>query len=164
MTQKDKIRLKIYGFTGTVGFNCQSCDRPILINLSDLEGPFTCRGCGERIVVPPIYCCNESCDGTYVKCNGLIVKLSKQELEKEESAAWEGETLSGSPTDSNHDDYRDIVGSIISSRCTNCGEKYTAREGHMHGEFRNERCKQMICNKCKQRPKYYEVSPTTETK
>jgi len=34
----------------------------------------------------------------------------------ERSAAWQGETLGGGHTDSDHDDYRDIEGSIFKRR------------------------------------------------
>ena len=157
MEAENRYTLKRMNWSIVVAFSCQSCDRPLQINLKDLEGPFTCRGCGKRIVVPSIHCLNESCDGTYVKCNGLIEKLSGEELDKERSAAWEGETLGGRPTDSDHDDYRDIEGSVLSFKCTQCGEKYTARDGHSHGEFRTEKCEQVLCSKCKKIPKSDEL-------
>ena len=154
MTPLDRYKLVPVLFSVGVQFSCQNCDRPITIKLDDLEGPFTCRGCEERIAVPSISCVDESCDGTYVKCRGTIEKLSGRELEEERSAAWEGESRGGRPTDSDHDDYRDVEGSVISYRCASCGAKYTARyaTSQRFDDHGRKRCERAVCGKCKRAP------------
>lgn len=149
-------QLKRYNFSVVVDFACQSCGKSIRIRLADLEGPFTCRGCGKPLSVPPLRCREDQCTGIYKKCGGSILKLSGEELEKERAVAWEGVTLSGRPTDEDHDDYRDAEGSIITYKCAACESRFTSRNGRALGFDKSSplpRCGQIVCGRCGKSPK-----------
>ena len=156
MPNEMDYQLKRYNFSVVVDFACPSCGRPIRIRFEDLEGPFTCRGCGKPLGVPPIRCREDQCGGIYKRCGGLIVKLSGEELEQERSAAWEGATLGGRATDEDYDDYRDIEGSIITYKCKACGSRFSSRHGRALGFDKISplpRCGQIVCDRCGKSPK-----------
>jgi hypothetical protein len=97
-------------------FPCPTCGRPSTIKLDDLQGSFTCRQCAKRLTVPSVACFyRASCKGTYVKCGGVIQRLSPPELSLEERKAWQGVPAADArPTDGSLDDARDVRGSIVS--------------------------------------------------
>lgn len=142
-------------------FPCGTCGRPTTIRLDDLQGPFTCRQCGKRLMVPTAACFyRPSCSGTYAKCGGVVQKLSAEEVAREEARAWEGERGGdGRPTDDSLDDNRDIRGSIVSYACAGCHERWTARQGtSLHFSWYGpSTCPRTVCGRCRRVPAAVEL-------
>jgi DNA-directed RNA polymerase subunit RPC12/RpoP len=147
-------RLARSSYTVVVRFACDRCGRPLTVKLADLEGPFTCRGCGERIATPVVRCHYPSCGGIYCECDGWIAKLPPEELAVEEAAARAGVETGGGASGAAYDDYGDVRGSIVRYRCSGCGERFTASQGvarHFSDSGRTK-CRAIVCNRCHRAP------------
>ena len=155
----EAYRLLPYGGALVVEFSCRICNQQAKVKLNDLPGPFTCRNCKTRLVVPTVGCFYESCDGIYTKCGGEIRRLSDRQLAEEEAKAWRGQPDSdGRPTDSNLDSYRDVVGSVITYACSRCQETHTFATGVSRGYGLSPKmCTRVVCSKCGRVPEASQV-------
>ena len=112
------------------------------------------------IVAMPSVPCHYSatCSGTYEKCGGIIRKLSPERLAQEEREAWKDEKGPWAPTDSSHDDYGDIVGSITTYECPKCGKTFNARQGIAgRYDYGTPKCVVVRCNRCGRVPAFDEL-------
>ena len=142
-----------------VQFECTHCGKNFITSLDDVGGIFKCRQCGERTTMPAVPChYSATCSGTYEKCGGIIRKLSPERLAEAEREAWKDEKGPWAPTDSSHDDYGDIVGSITSYECPKCGKTFNARQGIAgRYDYGTPKCVVVRCNRCGRVPTFDEL-------
>ena len=145
-----------FGARALVALACSSCGWAFQVKLEDFDGTFRCRECGRPVTIPRqrVPCSYAGCSGTYERCGGLIHKLPPAELAAERASAWaQGPELGGGPTDSNHEDYGDTEGSILTYYCTRCGKRFTFAYGVSHylgGE--RAKCERVFCGRCQRVP------------
>lgn len=142
-----------------VQFVCRTCGRTLIVALDDIDGTFTCRRCGTKLTAPPVPCHHQPCAGVYRRCGGTIRKLSAAELQQAEAEAWAGvPDLPSAPTDTTHDDYGDIRGSITTYRCERCGATWSLRYGVAHGyDSGTAKCERVLCWICHRSPSVGEL-------
>ena len=141
-------------------WSCEDCGNKFIDSPDHAGQSSRCFQCFHDSVMPPVACYyGPDCGGTYGRCDGLIQKLPPDELSAAEAVAFEDvDWENARPTDEWREYIRDINGSILTYRCTTCGETYTARYGNSNGFYSgSSTCEVVRCSDCRRVPPLAEL-------
>jgi predicted RNA-binding Zn-ribbon protein involved in translation (DUF1610 family) len=139
-----------------VVFNCPNCGARVTEPLShiagsEFSGTSLCLACRTESAIPPVPCFYApDCGGTYERCGGPIEKLSAAEIAASENEVFKDVDMSeAKPTDEWHDYMGELRGSVVTYRCSSCGETYSAAQGvSLHLNWANRKCETIRCSAC----------------